>query len=150
MSAQSVITIQPMKTEDISEIIRIEQDAFSTPWSESSFRSEIHDPYSLTLIARREGRVVAYICASCRFGEGHILNLAVHPSARRMGIATSLINAVLDYMRENDCVFVYLEVRLSNMSARKLYEQLGFQEVGKRKLYYFYPVEDAVIMMKKL
>jgi len=150
MSAHSVITIQPMRHSDIPEIVRIERGSFSTPWSEGSFRSEMENPCSLTLVAAREGRVIGYICANCRFGEGHILNLALHPSARRMGIAKHLIGSALDFMRVNDCLFVYLEVRVSNTAARNLYQGLGFEEVGRRKLYYYYPVEDAVIMMLKL
>jgi len=150
MSTPSVITVQPMRHSDIPEIIGLERESFTTPWSESSFRSEIENPYSITLVAMREGRLIGYICANCRFGEGHILNLAVHPSGRRMGIAKYLINAALDHMKANNCLFVYLEVRVSNIPAQKLYRGLGFDEVGRRKLYYYYPVEDAVIMMLKL
>lgn len=150
MSTSAVITVQPMREAHLPEILEIERVSFTTAWSENSFRNEIQNPYTLSLVAIREGAVVGYICANCRFGEGHILNLAIHPSARRMGLAKHLIRISLDYMKENNCLFVYLEVRVSNIAARKVYQGLGFQEIGRRKLYYYNPMEDAVIMMLKL
>lgn len=150
MSASAVITLKRMQVSHLQEILDVEKVSFTTAWSENSFRNEIENPYSLCLVAIRESAVIGYICVNCRFGEGHILNLAVHPMVRRMGLARHMIRTALDYMKENNCLFVYLEVRLSNFPARKLYQSLGFQEVGRRKLYYYNPIEDAVIMMLKL
>jgi ribosomal-protein-alanine N-acetyltransferase len=140
------ISFVPLRNAHIPEILEIEHGAFSTPWSPISFKFEADNPHGLSYVALFEGKVIAYICADIRTDEGHILNLAVHHAMRRKGLATFLINMVTDKMRKEGCRYVYLEVRASNTAARRLYEKLGFKEVGRRRLYYIQPVEDAVLM----
>jgi len=82
--------------------------------------------------------------------EGHILNLAVHQEFRGRGIASFMIKEVLDMMRDINCRSVFLEVRVSNEKARKMYEKFGFSLLGTRKNYYVSPVEDAVMMVLRL
>lgn len=72
-------------------------------------------------------------------------NLVVAPNFRRKGLAASLFAALLTRARETNSESVFLEVRESNHAARELYARLGFQESGRRKLYYTNPHEDAVL-----
>ena len=95
-------------------------------------------------------RVIGYICAEQILEECHILDLAVHPDFRRMKIATSLAEDVMEEMRRRGGRSVYLEVRISNAAAKALYERLGFRVAGMRKDYYALPVEDAMIMTREL
>jgi len=74
--------------------------------------------------------------------EREILNIAVSPEFRRMGIATALIHSIED-------AEVFLEVRESNRVAQKLYENLGFEDVGRRPGYYDAPPETAIVMRKR-
>ncbi len=74
-------------------------------------------------------------------GETEILNLAVDPSARRCGVATQLIQNILE--RTGGC---FLEVRESNLAAQALYRHLGFRQVGTRTNYYSYPPENCIVM----
>lgn len=141
------ILIQEMQPSDITEILEIERISFTTPWSELAFLNEMYDPHSIAKVAVLKNNITGYICVKQISDEGHILNLAVHPDFRRHGIATVLVGEVLDELREKGCKYLYLEVRVSNLAARKFYERFGFKVVGVRRKYYTSPEEDAVVMM---
>jgi ribosomal-protein-alanine N-acetyltransferase len=141
------ISIRDMHEGDIQSIAEIERMSFSLPWSENSFLNELRKPRSVSRVAVLDDELVGYICADYVLDEGHILNLAVHPFCRRMGIANSLVENILEELKSRECRVIYLEVRASNHLAERLYREFGFKIVGMRKKYYVSPVEDAVIMM---
>ncbi len=142
-------TLSVMTVDDLEEVLEIERSSFTTPWSETSFFNEIKNPRSISKVARVGGRIAGYLCASRIIDEGHILTFAVHPEFRRLGIASALIGDMLEYLKAEGCRFVFLEVRVSNSEARKIYAKFGFRELGVRKNYYLAPVEDAVVMALK-
>lgn len=139
-----------MEEEDVASVVQIERMSFSTPWPETSFLKEIYKPRAIIKAAEVDEAVVGYISVEYVLDEAHILNLAVHPDYRRMGIATALVEYVIERLRERACRFLYLEVRASNRVARLLYEGFGFRIIGRRKNYYISPVEDGLIMMLDL
>jgi len=143
------VIIDEMKIGDLQEVVEIERASCTMPWSESLFYNEIQNPRSLSLVARKYGKVVGYICANRIMDEGHVLNLAVHPEHRKLGIATALVEEMIGLLRQDECRFLFLEVRASNDRAKKIYEKLNFALLGIRKNYYVSPVEDAVIMVLK-
>lgn len=145
-----MIYIREMYPDDIPDVVKIERLSFTTPWSETSFQSEIYSRYSITRIAELNGIIVGYICVRHIADECHLLDLAVHPDYRRRGIAAMLLDNAIQELRLDGCRFFYLEVRASNYAARKLYEKFGFNLVRTRKGYYVNPTEDAVIMMLEL
>jgi ribosomal-protein-alanine N-acetyltransferase len=69
---------------------------------------------------------------------------------RRKGIAVALLEKIIDELRRKGCKSLYLEVRASNISAIRFYENYGFVSAGLRKNYYTSPKEDAVVMMLEL
>lgn len=144
------VLIRNMAEGDLESVVRIERVSFSFPWSETSFRNELYKPRSIAKVAVIGDTVTGYICADCVADEGHILNLAVHPDYRRTGVATILVENILGELRLKGCRFLYLEVRISNYAAERLYKSFGFKVAGTRKKYYVAPIEDAVIMMLEL
>ncbi|MDA8155158.1 MAG: ribosomal protein S18-alanine N-acetyltransferase [Actinomycetota bacterium] len=175
MTGPNTIILEPMDVHHIAQILNIENRSFSTPWSAMSFRNEVFNPDGIAFVAvpgqaRNENgfeanttkeiltrsetgpakAILGYICAECRFGEGHILNVAVHPAHRRRRLARFMLRAVLEEMRKRGCYTVYLEVRVSNTAAVRLYEEAGFRQTGRRKLYYVRPFEDAVLMQLEM
>lgn len=98
------------------------------------------------LVALAADRVVGYVIAHYGREEGEILNLGVAPDERRRGVGRALVADVLEALRSRGVRAVYLEVRESNAVARRLYQSMGFGEVGRRSRYYRRPVEDAVIL----
>lgn len=139
-----------MQPHDIRGIMEIEQDSFTAPWSELSFLNDMYNSDSLSKVALIENRVVGYVCPRYVLNEGHLLNLAVHRDFRRRGIATELMNTVLEELKEKGCTLVYLEVRVTNLDAIKFYERFGFKISSFRRKYYSDPVEDGALMMRWL
>lgn len=151
MKTEKRFIIENMEESDLKEVAEIEQKSFSDPWSLSMFRSELSNPASHTWIIKDSpGVIVGYICFWIIFDEVHLLNLAVHPGYRRRGIGSLLLTSSIDFWKKTGIRGVYLEVRESNIPAKRLYEKFGFRVIGRRYGYYKRPVEDALVMYKEI
>lgn len=131
----------------LKDILQVEKECFSTPWSEKMFEEEISGKFSHYYVAEIDAHAVAYMGMWSLSGEGHITNVAVSKSHRRKGIAKALISHFIDIAREENLEFMTLEVRASNEPAIALYKSFGFIEVGIRKKYYENS-EDAYLLTK--
>jgi ribosomal-protein-alanine N-acetyltransferase len=141
------LTIDAMRVEDLDEVQAIELTSFSPPWPPNAYRSEIETNRLATyLVARAEDTIVAYGGMWLMVDEAHITTFAVHPSWRRQRIGERLLLAFLDLAIGRHAREATLEVRLSNLPARRLYEKYGFRPVGLRARYYSDNGEDALIM----
>lgn len=138
--------IRKMTVADISFAAEIEKNCFVHPWSEQSIESELMRDNSVFLMAFEENTPVGYVGLSSVMDEGYMGNLAVLESCRRKGIGRALMEALIAECKKLELAFVTLEVRASNTPAIKLYEALGFAEVGRRKNYYKEPLEDALLL----
>lgn len=140
--------ILPMTAEDISQVAALEQACFSDPWPQSVLAQELENGLSLWLAAKQGGEVLGYVGSQSVLDEADMMNLAVQETARRQGIAKALVCALCRKLSEKGVQSLTLEVRDSNEPAIRLYEALGFTQVGKRPNYYFHPKEDARILRK--
>ena len=77
-----------------------------------------------------------------------IIKIAVKPKARRCGVASKMIKAMLEFAKENNHTGIILEVNENNCGARSFYEKMGFVSIYVRKKYYG-GKDDAVIMELK-
>ena len=141
--------IRKMKKEDILQLAELEKLCFSDPWSVSAFEYELKNPLSLWLVAAEGGTVAGYIGSQTVMGETDMMNVAVDPSYRRQGIAEQLIEKLIEGVKQKGAICLLLEVRASNAPAIRLYEKLGFSQVGRRPSYYRNPKEDALILRKE-
>ena len=142
---------RPLVQGDLDRVAVIERAVFTDPWSRRSFDELLAQPQVRGLaVDGDDGRVAGYAMFSLVLGEGEILNLAVHPAARRRGLATSLLDATLEQLRAAGATTVFLEVRQSNRAAIQLYARAGFQSVSLRRAYYRNPTEHAVTMALEL
>ena len=144
-----MITITQMKPHHVGEIARIEQLCFSAPWSERSIAYELSNPLSLWLVAVDGDQLVGYVGSQSVMDEADMMNIAVLPEFRRLGVAESLVIALCDELRRKKVTSLALEVRASNEAARALYAKLGFVQAGRRPNYYRAPKEDALILRKE-
>lgn len=142
-------TIKVMESRHVSAVAGLEKICFLDPWSEKSVASELDNPLSYWLVWEENGQVLGYVGSQTVLGETDMMNVAVHPDARRRGIAEALILALADGLREKESHCLTLEVRASNAPAIGLYEKLGFAQIGRRKNYYRNPKEDALILRKE-
>ncbi len=135
----------------VLQVAKIEQECFSNPWSEFSIRNEIDATHSVFIVALDEmDKVCGYGSMHTAYEQCYINNIAVKSECRQKGIATKLLEILVDIAREIDGEFVSLEVRKSNENAIKLYEKMSFKAQGLRKNYYEKPSEDAVIMTREI
>ncbi len=143
----SALRIEAMRLADIPEVQAIERASFTSPWPPQAYRSELEtNRLAMYLVGRVDGRVIAYAGVWIMVDEAHITTFAVHPAWRRRRIGERLLITVLDLSAERGAREATLEVRLSNLAARRLYEKYGFRPVGLRPRYYTDNGEDALIM----
>lgn len=124
-----------MAAADLLGVVEIESLSSPSPWERDIFEGCMRPDY-LCLVGERCGRVVGFVVASAAAGEGHLLNLAVHPDHRVQGIGALLLAAALANLKRRFVNCLYLEVRVSNRAAIGLYERFGFRRIGHRRNYY--------------
>ena len=142
----SEIRIRAAQPKDAAQLVTIEQESFSHPnWKAPEFFKH-H-----TIVAEVAGQIAGFLVSrQCFAGdassppEREILNLAVLPMFRRLGIGSALLSEELQKVAD-----FFLEVRESNLAAQALYRRFGFREVGRRRAYYQFPTETAIVMKMK-
>lgn len=143
------VIIRGIKEEDIDDIVEIEKEAFSTPWSKESFITEIRDNLlAKYLVAEIDERVVGYGGIWLILNEGHVTNIAVRESHKGKGIGNMIVEGLICYCISQGIENMTLEVRKSNYIAQNLYKKYGFMEYGIRPKYYSDNNEDAIIMWR--
>ncbi len=143
---------------DIERIATIERASFSDPWSFETFSAALALPHLRFLVAEETGgergggrpRLLGYAVALVMADEGEIADLGVAPDARRRGVARLLLERMTAEVMREGVRALFLEVRESNAAARALYASLGFAQVGRRRGYYQYPSEDALLLRRDL
>jgi ribosomal-protein-alanine N-acetyltransferase len=142
-----MVAVEAMRVEDLPTVHEIERQSFTTPWPAHAYRTEIEsNRLAHYLVVRVDGQVVAFAGMWLMVDEAHITTFAVHPAWRRQRIAERLLLVQLDLAVQRHAREATLEVRLSNIAARRLYEKYGFRPVGVRPRYYSDDNEDGLIM----
>ena len=136
-----------MTLDDIPAVHRIERASFAVPWPDDAYRSElVTNRLASYVVARAGHELVGFAGLWVMVDEAHITTFAVDPRWRRRGVGQWLLLRLLELSNERRAREATLEVRLSNMPARRLYEKYGFRPVGIRPRYYSDNGEDALIM----
>jgi [ribosomal protein S18]-alanine N-acetyltransferase len=140
-----------MREEDIDQILTIEQESFTMPWSREAFYNELHhNQYAVYLVLEVSDKVIGYCGVWVVVDEAHVTNIAVLPEYRGRKLGEALLRKAVEVSKDMGAVSMTLEVRVSNTPARSLYRKLGFQEGGIRKKYYTDNQEDGIVMWVKL
>lgn len=140
--------IRQMEKKDIEQVERIEKEIFSIPWSAHSFEDAAMTKENIYLVCECNGVIAGYCGLWTVLGEGNITNMAVDKEYRKRGIGEALMKEMEKRGRQKDVDIFFLEVRQSNAAARRLYDKMGYKEIGTRKRFYERPVEDAIVMSK--
>lgn len=146
------MTVREMTWDDLEQVMDIENENFSVPWTETGFFTYLMRSDALFLVAEEEEeeQVAGYIGIIMAVDEGDITNVSVKKELQGQGIGTMLIQELASRTKEMGIEKIFLEVRESNAAALALYEKQGFERMGVRKNYYTDPVEDAITMCRKL
>ena len=131
----------------IEEILQLESECISPPWTHGQMLSEVYNDDTDFTLARENG-VIAGFCVVRKIGdEAELFRIATSLGIRRQGIGETLLKAAIESARSSGVSKMFLEVRVSNTEAISLYEKLGFTSIGTRRAYYEAPAEDAAVMV---
>jgi len=154
-----MISILTATEDHIDQILNIEQEAISPPWTHGLLLSEIYNVESYFVVAAQTSllstsqeatQIKGFIILRCTHFDAELLQIAVAINARSCGVGDMLMRAMLDHANEKTLDKLFLEVRKSNEPAITLYKKHGFKTLSHRKDYYTTPTEDAIIMEKIL
>ncbi|MEM7283909.1 MAG: ribosomal protein S18-alanine N-acetyltransferase [Pseudomonadota bacterium] len=144
-------SIRPMIEDDLPMVLGNERRGYTHPWSEGIFKDCLSHNHECWLILFGE-KIIGHGVLSVAAGESHLLNVCVHPDSQGNGFGKKMVEHLIERARERQATTIFLEVRPSNLAAYRLYEQLGFNEVGVRENYYpaYVGREDALVLAKEL
>jgi ribosomal-protein-alanine N-acetyltransferase len=135
-----------LSEENVPDLAAIERESNRPPWNARLFASEFSNQHSTVYGLRNAGEVVGFVVCHTVLDEAHLLNVAIAKAYRGQGLGRELLKGVLEDLNLRTVRWVTLEVRRSNHVAKRLYESLGFLEVGVRKQYYTDDGEDGITM----
>jgi ribosomal-protein-alanine N-acetyltransferase len=143
--------IRPMQEADIAPVLRLERDSYAFPWTEGIFRDCLRVSYTCR-VAVIGVVTVGYGILSVAAGEAHLLNLCVADVYRCRGIGRRLLAHLLLAAGNAGAREAFLEARPSNTSAIRLYQSLGFAQIGMRRGYYqaVDGREDAIVLKRRI
>jgi ribosomal-protein-alanine N-acetyltransferase len=132
----------------LDALMAVEEIAYTHPWTRGNFIDALAAGYLAQLLTAG-GEILGYFVAMRGVDEVHLLNITVAPAFQGQGWARVMLDALALWARGQGAQWLWLEVRMSNERARRIYEAHGYRRVGERKRYY--PAadgqrEDAVVM----
>jgi ribosomal-protein-alanine N-acetyltransferase len=138
------LAIRSARLNDVPAILALEQQTpGAAHWTPEQYSKLVSS--GIVLVAEDAGDLCGFICAQAVAGELEIENVVVDRAFRRSGIANELVRALIQRARSESATAILLEVRESNLPARRLYEKHAFREVGRRPAYYSDPAGDAIL-----
>lgn len=143
--------LRAMRESDLEEVLAVEQRAYPFPWTRTIFRDCLAASYPAWVL-EQNGCIVGYGLVSVAAEEAHVLNVCTAPEAQGKGLGRRMLRALIQAARGRGARRLFLEVRPSNRHAIALYQDEGFNEIGRRPRYY--PAhqgrEDAIVMAMEL
>lgn len=142
---------EPLTEARLAEVLAIENLAYTHPWTQGNFSDSLRSGYQAQLL-QAGGTLLGYFVAMKGVDEVHLLNITVAPAFQGQGWGRVMLDALGLWSRGQGAQWLWLEVRVSNTRAQRIYERHGFRTVGQRPGYY--PAhggrEDAIVMSLKL
>ncbi len=138
--------VRSMAAADLKAVARIEAAAFADAWGEQLLVQELNNSLAHYFVLEEDEKVLAYAGFWLVAAEAQIMRVAVCPAERGRGYGAAIMNAVINRAWELGAEAMTLEVRTSNLTARKLYRSCGFATMGVRLGYYADNGESAIIM----
>jgi len=139
----------PMRTIDLEQVLQIENDVYSHPWTRGNFLDALASGYRCRVVRDGQQNLIGYFLLMMAVDEAHLLNISVQRDQQGRGVGRWLLDQATALAREQGMSSILLEVRPSNPRAAAIYRRYGFVQIGLRKKYY--PAldggrEDAIVM----
>lgn len=143
------VHIRWMIRRDMHEVLDIESESFEYPWSEEEFVKCLRERNCIGMVAEHEDRIAGYMIYEILNTRLHLLNLAVAPSARRMGVGRQMIGKLVSKLTNRRRRQILLEVRETNLHAQVFFRHLDFKAISLLRDFYEDTTEDAYLMQYK-
>jgi len=140
------ITMRRMNEFDIDNVLIVEEQSFTLPWSRAGFVGEMKNELAHYLVMVHQGRIIGYAGMWIIVDEAHVTNVAILPEYRGRKLGERLMSALIKHAKDRGALCMTLEARPSNTVALGLYAKFGFISRGIRRNYYSDTQEDALIM----
>lgn len=150
---QETVDISLANKTDLEDIIAIQEACYEgeAPWGRIAVNNELRNKRTAFFVMCHHGeRAIAFIGLSMRHTSLHVTNIATIPEYQKQGIATFLIESVIEVAKELSRTSITLEVRVSNEAAKNLYRKIGFRDDRIKPNYYQNDGEDALDMIYRL
>jgi ribosomal-protein-alanine N-acetyltransferase len=146
------VRFEPMLAEQLDAVVAIEQRAYAHPWNRTNFMDALQSGNQAQMLLAGDV-LLGYFVAMPGVDEMHLLNITVAPDYQGQGWARVMLDALTVWARGQSAEWLWLEVRVGNLRAMRVYEAHGYKRVGQRRDYY--PAgngqrEDAVVMGLRL
>ena len=143
--------LRAMQEADVAAVVEIEQRVYPFPWTAGIFSDCLRVGYQCAVL-ELDVVTVGYGIIASGAGEAHLLNVCVREEFRNRGFGRMLMTHLLGVAAGAGAAVVFLEVRPANTGAVRLYESLGFRQIGVRRGYYqaLSGREDALVMRRAI
>ena len=133
---------------DLDKILEIENESFIKPFKKENFLYELNEnPFSRFYKLLIDNEIIGFLLLYVTFDSSSIVQIAIKKDKRNQGFAEFLLQNIEKLLIKEEVNFITLEVRVSNVPARKLYKKLRYEEINIKKGYYE-DGEDAIYMVK--
>lgn len=143
------LTTREARVDDLEDMMSIEEESFTAPWSYDSWKRELENPLTYYEVLLYHDVLIGYVGAWLLGDQAHIGNVAIDGDFRGNGYGRYMMNHYLFAVYEKNIRAATLEVREDNVPAIALYESLGFELEGVRKNYYAHIKRDGLIYWKR-
>ncbi|MFB4210287.1 ribosomal protein S18-alanine N-acetyltransferase [Shouchella sp. JSM 1781072] len=141
------VQVRRMEFADIDDVLVLEREAFTTPWTREAFEAELtRNNYAYYFVLQENEAIIGYCGLWKVLDEAQITNVAILEARRGHSYGEYLLRSIMEWLKMVEAKTLSLEVRASNEIAQGLYEKLGFSKAGIRKNYYADNQEDAWVM----
>lgn len=145
------LTFYPVTINDVGELMPIENDCHTHPWSEKTFKSCIGERY-FGYYLKDQNNIIGFYIGEYILGEATLMDICISPTYQGNGYGKHILNHYTKEAKSLGAEKLHLEVRAKNISALMMYINDGYAEVARRTGYYPSAIgyEDAIVMQRSL
>lgn len=141
--------IRKANLDDVEAIVSLDQELLQTNWHEKLYAESIVLKDTQSLVLDHEGRLIGFLIYRNIGGDFEIVQLALNKAYQRQGLASMMIDYMIQDAQSSHIEFIYLEVEMDNLPALNLYKKYGFEAIHQRKNYYGQG-QNAIVMRKEM
>jgi ribosomal-protein-alanine N-acetyltransferase len=140
------VHIRWMIRRDMPDVLQTEEDSFEFPWSEEDFLRCLRQRNCIGMVAEQGEKVIGFMIYELFKHKLHILNFAVHPRYRRMGVGAQMVNKLIGKLSGHRRTRIMLEIRETNLEAQLFFRAQGFRAMRVLRSFYEDTGEDAFLL----